>query len=74
MDEETRKHLAARFWEEAYRLQMKGQFEEAIELYKKSIESFPTAEAYTFLGWTYDMMGRTDAAIEECDRSGSHFR
>jgi Tfp pilus assembly protein PilF len=69
MDEETRKHLAERFLKEAYRMQMKGQFDEAVELYKKSIESFPTAEAYTFLGWTYDMMGRTDAAIEECHKA-----
>src|SRR5690606_3878918 len=26
----------------------------------------PTAEAYTFLGWTYRFMGDLDAAIEEC--------
>src|SRR5262249_16599579 len=57
MDEEARRHLADRFFHEAYRLQMKGQFSEAVELYKKSIESFPTAEAHTFLGWTYHFMG-----------------
>jgi len=69
MDQETRKHLAERFLQEAYRLQMKGQFAEAVELYKKSIESFPTAEAHTFLGWTYSFMGRVDDAIAECQRA-----
>jgi Tfp pilus assembly protein PilF len=69
MDEEARKHLASRFFDEAYRLQMKGQLQEAVDLYKKSIESFPTAEAHTFLGWTYSFMGRVDDAIAECHRA-----
>jgi Tfp pilus assembly protein PilF len=69
MDEETRRHLADRFFQEAYRLQMKGEFNEAIGLYKKSIESFPTAEAHTFLGWTYSMLGRLNDAIAECHRA-----
>ncbi len=69
MDEETRRHLADRFFQEAQRLQMKGELEEAADLYKKSIESFPTAEAHTFLGWTYSMMGRVDDAIAECHRA-----
>ena len=50
----------------AYALQMKGQFEAAILNYKKSLEIFPTAEAYTFLGWTYSFLGDLNKAIEEC--------
>jgi Tfp pilus assembly protein PilF len=69
MDEEARRHLAERFFQEAYRQQSKGQYPEAVELYKKSIESFPTAEAHTFLGWTYHFMGRIDDAIAECHRA-----
>src|SRR5437867_5275989 len=65
MDDEARRDLAARLFEEAYRKQMNGEFEDAAGLYKKSIESFPTAEAYTFLGWTYSFMGRIDDAIAE---------
>ena len=65
MDEEVRRELASRFFEEAYRRQMKGELEAAVELYSKSIESFPTAEAYTFRGWTYRHMGRLDDAIAE---------
>ncbi len=50
----------------AYTLQMKGQFEEAILNYKKSIDLYPTTEAHTFLGWTYSFLGDLDKAIDEC--------
>ncbi len=53
-------------FQEAYRHQLKGELQEAVELYKKSIETYPTAEAYTFLGWTYSFMGRYNEAILEC--------
>jgi Tfp pilus assembly protein PilF len=69
MDQDTRSELAARFFEEAYRQQMKGELERAADLYKKSIEACPTAEAYTFLGWTYSFMGRVDDAIAECHKA-----
>ncbi len=49
----------------AYMLQLQGELEEAIELYQLSIDTFPTAEAYTFLGWTYSWMARGDDAIRE---------
>ena len=48
---------------------MKGELEEAVNLYKQSIAAHPTAEAYTFLGWTYSFMGRLDDAIEECHKA-----
>ena len=51
---------------EAYEAQMSGDYNEAIRLYKRSIEVFPTAEAYTFLGWTYSFRGDYDLAIAEC--------
>jgi tetratricopeptide (TPR) repeat protein len=66
MDPDVRRELASRFFDEAYRKQMKGDYEEALELYGKSIESFPTAEAYTFRGWTYSQMGRLEEAIADC--------
>ena len=69
MDEETSRSLADRFFREAYRKQMNNELDEAAELYRKSIESFPTAEAHTFLGWTYSFMGRIDDAIEECHKA-----
>jgi Tfp pilus assembly protein PilF len=50
----------------AYEHQMRGELEEAVKLYKKSLELFPTAESHTFLGWTYSFQGRWEDAIQEC--------
>jgi Tfp pilus assembly protein PilF len=69
MDDETRKELAIQLFQQAYEQQKSKKFDEAIELYKKSIEAYPTAEAYTFLGWTYSWMGRIDDAIAECHKA-----
>src|SRR5579871_5447541 len=60
---------AIEYFESAYKLQMAGQLDTAVLLYSKSIDAYPTAEAYTFRGWTYSMMGRLDDAIEECHRA-----
>lgn len=67
--EDYYRNEAARYLQEAYELQTKGELEEAIGLYKKSIELFPTAEGHTFLGWAYSYQGRYDEAIEECCRA-----
>ncbi len=53
----------------AYERQMKGEWERAAALYEQSIAIFPTAEAHTFLGWTFSFMGRLDDAIAECKRA-----
>lgn len=60
---------ALRFFQSAYEAQMRGDIDEAVDLYKQSIEAYPTAEAHTFLGWTYSFMSLTDTAIEECYRA-----
>ena len=66
MDPDSRIELAQRFFDKAFEKQKSGEFQEAEELYKKSIEAYPTAEAHTYLGWTYNFMGRVDDAIAEC--------
>jgi tetratricopeptide (TPR) repeat protein len=53
-------------FERAYKAQMRKEFGDAIALYKRSIAVHPTAESYTFLGWTYAMMDRHEEAIEMC--------
>ena len=63
------KQLALEYFERAYKRQMQGRFDEAIACYKKSLEFFPTAEAYTFLGWTYSFQGRYKDAIDECRKA-----
>lgn len=60
------KKRALDLWNEATRLHLNNQLQQAVALYTKSIEIFPTAEAYTFRGWAYERMGRLDDAIAEC--------
>jgi tetratricopeptide (TPR) repeat protein len=59
-------------WEvlqDAYQAQMEGDYDRAVELYQSSLELHPTAEAHTFLGWTYHFQGRVEEAIAECKRA-----
>jgi tetratricopeptide (TPR) repeat protein len=53
----------------AYQLQMQGELEEAVRLYKQSLALCETAEAHTFLGWTYRQQGSLTDAIEECHKA-----
>ena len=69
MAEENDQKLAIEYFQRAYAHQLKGELDEAIEFYKKSIAILPTAEAHTFLGWTYSFLGRYDDAITECHRA-----
>ena len=48
---------------------MSGDLDRAVELYKDSLEVHPTAEAHTFLGWTYHFQGKVQDAIDECKRA-----
>jgi Tfp pilus assembly protein PilF len=47
--------------------QMAGDLEQAIRLYKESIGLHSTADAHTYLGWTYSFQGRIEEAIAECE-------
>jgi tetratricopeptide (TPR) repeat protein len=60
------KYEAKQLFHEAYQAQLANNYEEAIELYKRSIAVYPTAEAHTFLGWVYSFQDRYDEAIQEC--------
>lgn len=57
---------AMELFERAYQAQLEEDYERAIELYRRSIAVYPTAEAHTFLGWAYSYQERYDEAIEEC--------
>jgi len=50
MEEQSTLRRATKLWREAYRYQLRGKVDRAIELYRDSIEVYPTAEAHTFLG------------------------
>ena len=64
--ENARRELALDLFQQAYVLQMQGDLDTAVQLYKKSIELYPTAEAYTFLGWTFSFQGQLEQAITQC--------
>jgi tetratricopeptide (TPR) repeat protein len=69
MDGKENLERALKLFQEAYRCQMEGDLERATRLYQESIHCFPTAEAHTFLGWTFSFLGRYDEAIEECKKA-----
>lgn len=56
-----------RWLSEAYAHHMGGELDDAEDGYKRSIQVEPTAEAHTYLGWTYSMRGEYLAAIHECE-------
>lgn len=53
----------------AYRHQLHGELGDAIVLYRRSIATFPTAEAHTYLGRAYAIMDRHEEAVAECEKA-----
>lgn len=66
---EALRQLALQIAEAAYMKQMSQDFREAERLYERSLKVLPTAEAKTFLGWTYSMQGNFAGAIRECEEA-----
>jgi len=60
---------ALRLWADGGRLIQAHRFDAAIAILTRSIETYPTAEAYTFRGWAYSHLDRIDEAIAECKRA-----
>jgi Tfp pilus assembly protein PilF len=60
---------ALELWREGTARLLAGELEEAIVLFTRSLETRPTAEAYTFRGWAYSFAGRLDDAILECQKA-----
>jgi tetratricopeptide (TPR) repeat protein len=69
MSNADRRRRAIELWQQAYAHQMRKELEEAIRLYQESLALAPTAEAHTFLGWTYSFQGRLDEAIADCHKA-----
>ena len=64
-----RSEEALELWREGAARLVAGDLEEAIGCFTRSLETLPTAEAYTFRGWAYSFAGRVDEAIEECRKA-----
>ena len=69
MDRSEAFRRATELWQEAYRHQTAGELDRAIELYQDSIRVCPTAEAHTYLGWTYSFQGHLEEAEAECHKA-----
>lgn len=61
-----RAEKAEQLFRQAHHAQMNGEIGNAVLLYQESIQMHPTAEAHTFLGWTYSFVNRYEEAIAEC--------
>jgi len=57
---------ATELYQQGYQAQMQGDLGSAARLYQESIQTHPTAEAYTFLGWVYSFVDRYEDAITAC--------
>lgn len=62
----TQEEKAEELFRQAYRAQTNGDIGNAVRLYQESLQIHPTAEAHTFLGWTYSFLRRYEDAIKEC--------
>jgi Tfp pilus assembly protein PilF len=62
----TRLEKASELLQQAYQAQTQSDLSKAMRLYQESIQTQPTAEAHTFLGWVYSFLERYEDAITEC--------
>lgn len=69
MEERRTRTHAMKLCQDGCSRQEVGELDRAIELYQRSIELYPTAEAHTFLGWAMSFQGRLEEATRECLRA-----
>ena|SRR3989338_8480093 len=67
--EKSQKMKSVRYFRKAYEAHLDGQLGEAIQLYHKSIEAYPTAEAFTSLAWALSFLEHYDEAIRFCKKA-----
>jgi tetratricopeptide (TPR) repeat protein len=60
---------AEELYSAGYLLTLLGAYEQALKLYDESLAIKPTAEAYTFKGWTFGQMEQYQRAIEEAQKA-----
>lgn len=66
---DVRVELALELIEKGSRLREQGDYELAVDLFRRSLELHPTPEAHTGLGCTYRNQGRLEDAIRECRKA-----
>jgi tetratricopeptide (TPR) repeat protein len=60
---------AEELYNAGYLLTLLGAYEQALKLYDESLAIQPTAEAYTYKGWTLSHMREHKRAIEEAEKA-----
>lgn len=60
---------ALELWREGTAKLLDGGLDAAIDVYSRSLDVLPTAEAYTFRGWAYSFQGKLQEAIAECEKA-----
>ncbi|MBI4523109.1 MAG: tetratricopeptide repeat protein [Deltaproteobacteria bacterium] len=66
---EQKRAKAEKLYNAGYLLTLLGNYQEAIQLFRRSLEIEPTAEAYTYMGWTFSHMGDLERAREEAEKA-----
>ena len=69
MSEDDPHGRALNLWDEGTKALLAGDVPAAVQLFTKSLQVVPTAEAYTFRGWAYSFQGRLEDAIVECRKA-----
>lgn len=69
MSGEEKRQEAMELVGRAYQKHMKGDLDEAIALYDRSLALHPTPEAYTFRGWARSCRRDFEGAIADCHRA-----
>ncbi len=68
-ESKPKSELAEQFYNTGYLMTLLGRYKEAVGLLNRSLEIERTAEAHTYLGWTYSHMGNYRRAIEEAEKA-----
>lgn len=61
--------LAEYLYNQGYLLTLLGRYDEALEILQQSLKVRPTAEAYTYIAWTYSHKGDLERAIDEAKKA-----
>lgn len=61
--------LAFEFYKNAFQIHLDGKVHQAIKLYQQSLDTYPTAEAHTLMGWALSHLRDLQGAIAECEKA-----
>ena len=61
--------MAQDYFELAYELQMRAEYDKALYYYNRSLDCMPSPEAFTFMAWTESMRGDYQKAIGLCRKA-----